>query len=542
MDNKEEIFIDERKAFKLKTSYKVKLTLAIIASILVIATVTTLLIGHFWFDWFKSDNYKIDADIGRKVYQANYFSEKKKISSQFTMTDGKVERKEYILDSNFVVFLTDKKENMNTAALVLLSSVATVEEEVRELPHLNIFDKNQIKELEANPEGAQYPMAVFKFDDDGKIEEIKLPNNMNEYNAQLILELIEKVIPKLSRSRKEDISNGLEIKTTKSKNKRTIVQSEAPRQFETFEGSRISRRVKTEIEDEQITNIESEGNVHLHQSEPEDKEDFIFGPTDFKFDSKSEISSKEVKYDEKENVELVNKLADKFTLIDSKELLQSIKDKKEEKKKEEEKIISEENTPLRQLTFDMTASKTFNLATLKFLGQTITIKYVVSVTPTKAIHKVVISSNLGFFEFGNTGCYGVMSKTYQYDRYIFKFIVPNFPLISVGCYVKGSLSWMLSFQARPGIPAQLFAMLAGNLKLGAEVKAGWDVIASLSAYAEGTVVDAAGSVTITQGQVQKATSFSLRMGNLEAGIRGCLFWVFRATLWSITIFKGWKII
>ena len=190
----------------------------------------------------------------------------------------------------------------------------------------------------------------------------------------------------------------------------------------------------------------------------------------------------------------------------------------------------------------MTASKTFNLATLKFLGQTITIKYVVNVTPNKAIHKIVISSNLGFFEFGNTGCSMLLSRTYPYDSYIFKFIVPNFPLISVGCYVKGYLSWMLSFQAGPGVPASLFAMLAGNLKLGAEVKAGWDVIASITAYAEGTVVDAAGSVTITEGQVQKAPTFSLRMGNLEVGIRGCLFYVFKTTLWSLTIFEGWKII
>ena len=59
------------------------------------------------------------------------------------------------------------------------------------------------------------------------------------------------------------MSKGLEIKTTKSNNKRTIVQSQAPRAFEGFKGSRISKIVKTEIEDNQIKKIESTSDVHL---------------------------------------------------------------------------------------------------------------------------------------------------------------------------------------------------------------------------------------------------------------------------------------
>ena len=130
-----------------------------------------------------------------------------------------------------------------------------------------MFDEDKIKELETNPDGSKYPIAVFTFYDDGKIEEIKLPNNMDEYNAKLIVDLIEKVIPKLSRNRKEDMSNGLDIKTKTAKNKRTIFQTEAPKQFEHFRGSKYSRVVKTEIEDEQITSIKSNSNIQLSQPE-----------------------------------------------------------------------------------------------------------------------------------------------------------------------------------------------------------------------------------------------------------------------------------
>ena len=535
MEKKEEILINDHEEVETKTFNKVKLAVAIIASTLVLAAATTLLIGHFKFDWFKGDNYKIDANINRSVYQANYFSEKKTVSTRISFENGPTENKQYVLDSNFVVFLTEKKENLNTAILVLLDSNMSSEEGQTELGHLNIFDEKEIKELEANPDGSKYPMAVFKFDDDGKIEEIKLPNNMDEYNAESIVELIEKVIPKLSRNRQEDMSNGLDIKTRKSKNKRTIVQRQTPRQYEAFKGSSSAKVVRTEIEDDQITRIESNSNIQLH-SQPEE-EQIIFGPKDFSFDLRSNIESKEVKYDEKENVELVIKLAEKFTLIDSKDLLESIKAKKEEQKKQEE-VIAEETRPLRQLSFPISASKEFKIASFNLLGQTITIKYVVSISKSSATNKIVISSNLGSFTFGNGGCSGEAGDTYSYYKHIFTFVFPNFPAVSVGCYASGSLSWKIGFQSGSGTGAKYYASLSGVLKLGAEIKAGWDAIASLSAYAEGTVADASGKVTFSNGSVAKGSGFSLKMGGLVAGIRGCLFSK-KIELVKHTIFSGW---
>ena len=291
---KEEILLNEPEFVETKPN-KVKIVLAILASTLVVATMTTLIIGHFKFDWFKSDEYKIDAHINRSVYQANYFSEKKTINARFSF-DEHSEEKQYIVDNDFVVFLTEKKgnirrlneihrininralkkftpsmhlklmkqiRNLNSATLVLLSSTASIDDEVHELPHLNMFDEEKVKDLDTNPDGSEYPIAKFKFTDDGKIEEINLPNNMDEYNAESILELIKKVIPKLSGSKKEDISNGLEISSKKVQNKRTIIQSEAPKQYEDFEGSRLTKVVRTEIENDQVTNIESDKNLHI---------------------------------------------------------------------------------------------------------------------------------------------------------------------------------------------------------------------------------------------------------------------------------------
>ena len=363
MDKKEEILINEQEAIETKSSNKIKYTIAIISSTLVIATITTLLIGHFKFDWFKSDNYKIDAHINRNIYQANYFSEKKTLSTKFTLPDGVTQQKEYIIDTNFVVYITDKTKNMNTAFLVFLSATIQGDDGLTNLPHLNIFDDNEKKELLANPDGSKYPIAKFRFDDDGEIEAIYLPDNMDEYHAEIILDLIEKVITKLARNKKEDMSKGLDIRTIKSKNKRIIVQSEAPKQYTEFKGSRFTRTVKTEIENDQIKNIKSDTDVYL-QSQPEERE-LMFGPKDLKFNMKSEITSNEEKYDEKENVEIVKKLAEKFNFVHSKYLLQLIKEKKIEETKEE---IPEETKPLRQLGFPIKAERVIPIVTFNVLG------------------------------------------------------------------------------------------------------------------------------------------------------------------------------
>ena len=113
---------------------------------------------------------------------------------------------------------------------------------------------------------------------------------MDEYHAETIIELIEKVIPKLSRNRVEDMSNGLDINLKKIKNKKYIVQKEPPKQFYSFRGSKVSKFVKTEIEDEQIKNIETNSNVQLH-SQPAEGE-IIFGNGRRQFAIDIEIEAK----------------------------------------------------------------------------------------------------------------------------------------------------------------------------------------------------------------------------------------------------------
>ena len=405
---------------------------------------------------------------------------------------------------------------MNTGVLVLLSAIAHIEDKTKELNHFDILNEEQRKDLESNPDGAKYPMAKFKFTDGGDIKEIYLPSNMDDHNAQSLLDIIKKIIPKLTGSKKEDMSNGLEITSKKTNNKRTIVQSEAPKQFQDFEGSRYTKVVKTEIENDQITNVES--NDSLYMESKREGDEIIYGPKDFTYNSKSEITSNEIKYNEKENVEISKNLLNKFALIDSEVLLKKFAYDKQPKN--EEKVISEEEgefKPLRNL-FVISATKTFHVTSFNVLGQTVSVRYVVGISGNVAYNKIVISSKLGSFEFGNKGVTGPITKGLSYSQTIFKLVPPPFPLITIGCYITGNLIAGFGILSGYGQNAKYWAKIIGNLVLGAEVKLGWDFITSLSAYAEGTIVSAKVQTTISQGVVAKSPGFKISIGQLIVGI------------------------
>ena len=165
-----------------KPRKKIKIALALIAALAIITT-TTLLVGYFKFDWFKDEIYKVDAQISRKVYQANYFSQTKTSNFNIGFTSGVKENNLNEFYTNFVVLQTDRKELgnndfLNTATLVILDAKAKSENEIKEGISFNPFDENIISEVKANPDGSKYPIAIFSFYENGTIADIKMPNNV----------------------------------------------------------------------------------------------------------------------------------------------------------------------------------------------------------------------------------------------------------------------------------------------------------------------------------------------------------------------------
>ena len=117
--NKEEILNDEfveREIAQTKSHKKIKIAISIVASLIIIAT-TTLLVGHFKFDWFKSEVYTLDTKISHNLYQVNYFTETKNIKTKIGFVSGVSDNQEHTIYTNFMVMITGKEGFLNTAIL-----------------------------------------------------------------------------------------------------------------------------------------------------------------------------------------------------------------------------------------------------------------------------------------------------------------------------------------------------------------------------------------------------------------------------------------
>ena len=141
---------DNREIVPAKSYSKVKLTIAIISTILVLAATTTLLIGYFKFDWFKKEIYKVDANITREVNQANFFTENKKINTKIALTPENYEEQDYEVNTDFMVYLKDKtqlgfNDNLYRASIIILKSKMTTKDEEYDLPSFDINDENKVK-------------------------------------------------------------------------------------------------------------------------------------------------------------------------------------------------------------------------------------------------------------------------------------------------------------------------------------------------------------------------------------------------------------
>ena len=416
----------------------------------------------------------------------------------------------------------------------------TTKDEEYELPSFNISDESKVKEFKANPDGSKFPIAEFSFYENGTISDVKFLDSADEYNSQTLNDLIEKVIPKISRNRTEDNNNGLNIKTRTDRKKKTLIEEEKPKQYQTFKGSKFSKSVERDFEDDKLTDIRTKSDIHL-QSTPEEGEE-IFGVSDFYFKSESNIISYErtpYSWDLGDVYASLTVPGSSFTNLPSSFCYQCIfgAPKPNEGGLTSKPYGSDEphsSEKGRHLGYSISADKTFNIGKYNVLGQSVTVKYHVAVKNGKPINEIIISSNLGTTTIGNTGVSlsGSWSKTIT----VFKFAFPAFPLITLNAKAKGSISWSVSASGS-GKSVKLSASLSGKITLGCEVKAGVDFIASLSAGVEGVIVSASGSATIQNNSVTK--NFNISAGKLYAYLDRS-FIGFKKRLGEVTLFNGWS--
>ena len=107
--------------------------------------------AHYKYDLFGSEIYKV-AEVKREPNSIEFFTETKTIKTKMTYTSCDLEELENKVQTDFVVMLTNKKDSLNTANIVLLKSKTRMKDKKAYLNSFNIFDENIVKEFEENPE------------------------------------------------------------------------------------------------------------------------------------------------------------------------------------------------------------------------------------------------------------------------------------------------------------------------------------------------------------------------------------------------------
>ena len=230
-DDIKESIIKENEKNHLK---KKIITIAIVSFIgLALIISTVLLVGHLCFSWFKNKEPLIIDKIREEKLVSRYSELKKSINYyNYEGVDEDQQIQSHLLNTDFIVGL-NKKERLDKiydfnnidylyeAYILILNITHSNETDSIYLGGFNIYDEEKsLEDLieinneflkkylgESNNEQIHIPFAKFYFYENGTIDKIYFPKGINDYYKTLIIDLIEKTTPKLSKSLYKDESN-----------------------------------------------------------------------------------------------------------------------------------------------------------------------------------------------------------------------------------------------------------------------------------------------------------------------------------------------
>ena len=589
---------DSSKSFCRKKKY---IYIIVISFIVLIIITAVILIGHFKFNWFKKkvddeadeEIYDLDVKIKNTVNQVDYFTETKKIKSKIVYTSGESDEQEQILYNHFAVFLTDKTVNinsknnltnatinMNNCTIVILDSKVKLGENETKLNSFDIFDEKQIKEFESNPHGAIYPMAKFSYFENGTVIDINLPEDMDQYNAQSLIELINNVIPKLSRNKKDDKKKGLSVSSIKTKNGNTLTEIQAPKEYEDkftgeeYKGSRFQKKTEVDVENEKIKKVSTNTNLVLETQKEDEQEILDFGLQNFTYDISSEIKSTKNEENKQDFVQLIKKLSESIKFIKSDELIALLLLKEQEKDNELEetfeenedfkKIVkkdneeSEENEAgeenieesdkelinskqVRKLRWEGSFSRSWTIASSNILGKTVSLQYEIDLSGGELSNTLSVNCGIVTLYFGNIGTTKNKNppKKNTGDKQLFKIPFPGTPIpVTFSFKVGGTIGYNVNFDI---YTSKFSTSLTGELYAKAELGAGVSGIAEIDVGARGTLISltAEGTLTKKGNYYEPSESIYASGGKINCYVIGKLL---NHEVFSISndFLKGWS--
>ena len=554
----------------IKSKKKKYLIIAgIILGILIILTTIFLLVAHYEFGLFGSEIYKV-AEVKRELDSVEYFTETKTIKTKLAYTSGELEELENKVQTDFAVMLTNKNDSLNTANIVLLKSKTRMKDKEASLNSFDIFDETVVKEFEENPDGSKYPIAEFHFFDNGTIYDINLPEEMTKEEAQNMVDLINNVIPKLTRNKTEDENNGIKIRKTKSRKKQSLTEYENPKEFidkytnTTFKGSKITKEVEREIENETISEINTNTNLYLEtQEEKDNKNYFDFGFKNFYYNSSSKIILRQIQKEQKDIINLVKRLTSKLTLMESELLIQAkISKEIEEQQKNLNQSQSQNETVLDTTTINenITEEKNLRIRNLdsgdnresffgfhwdviktNILGKDTSVGYYVELSGGKITNGLFLKFGWSTYKVGNL--YGLTKNKKKGSERQDDIPLAKIPLGCLPVKLSIKVGSSLDFGVYFGLDT-IKVELSGSLFMKAAVEFGIDYVATIEAGIRGDFINVSFSTSFKRKldwtYYKDKISLKATTGNVKAYATAKV-WIWTVFSGEFEVFKGFQI-
>ena len=537
---------------------------------LAIITTVVLLIVYCSKDDAEEEIYQV-TEIKRELYSEEYYTETKTIKSKLSYSSGEFDEKVQKIQKQFMVMITDKEElpeniTLSTAILIILKSEIEMEGQQSPLNGFNISDEKVVEEFEKNPSGEKYPMAIFRFYENGTLLDINLPKEMDKENAESIIDLIDNIMPKLIRNRTEDKEKGVEINTRSDRKKKTFsVSGKGQRKNAIYTSlggitkpSKSSYSVERDVENDKITEIRAKNNLYFETQKKEKENDIDFGLKDFYYDTSSVINSTENIQKDVDYVNFIKRFASKLEFVEGGKLLNSLleKEKEELNKKANETEETEETDETEEEEKSPISEKQLRnlgdweggfgyewvIASTNILGQECDIFYSISLEDGELVNALNLNINDKYtISLGNTQ--GVSSNTKKKANKN-EIEIGKIPLGCVAVTLSVKVGCSLDFKIN--YKNNVFEItLEGSAYASAGVVLGWDKVASIEAGVKGKLLNVEFKTKIGRNDwgvfYKKDISLTAKSGTVTVYAKGKLLFI---TLFNeeYEIYKGWKTI
>ena len=521
----EEELIQERK--KVNKKLVIGLT---VASLITITVLTTFLVGYFKFEWFQKRQDNVIQNTYHKG-QVLIFNEVKTLTTEMKTVEGKkvVDHK---FKTDFLVMINSKKklnyfgeiDNMYNATLVILK-MDTADQEVG---GLNLLDEEKLEKIVKNPEQFEHPIAKFAFYENGTLVDIYLAKDTTRFYASSMVDLIEEIIPRISKSLYNKEQNGVEFVFDEEKEE--IVEDHKDKEFTDkyskigFKGSKINKKITRKVSKDAINQVTIETQLDLNSDKPENDEGFYdIGLDGYTFKINSNLNICENK-DDKELIGKIELIIEKLDYEESQKLLEQFAEnemgdlkkfvKETENSNEDEDEDKDEETDKKQLR--NLAEKT--LTTIDVLGKKVEFKLVTTFSKNKASFALkavsggatfLLSSEsfTGTYKRGNKASFTLITVPFWVGPVPLKFTLKAV----AGYEVKASFTLSTS-QSKVELSGSIYGSLDGSIEFDiALISAGLGIDARL------LTLTLSQTYNINSGQFSSSSSATIGPVTIYAG-------------------------